>query len=104
LDRSGTAVISHNLEPRLWEIDANTFQLKAHAIRLVNKEQLDIGFGGLGYAHDGALLGVTASGGSLWSIDIASASARQVQLAMPLPDTCALTASALAKMSLSRTE
>ena len=88
LDRSGTAFISHNLKPMLWQIDADSFQLKEHVIRLLNREHWDIGFGGLAFAPDGALFGVTASGGSLWSIDIGNASAHQVELNALIPDAC----------------
>jgi hypothetical protein len=104
LDRSGTAVISHNLEPRLWQIDADSFELKEHVIRMLNQEHLDIGFGGLAYAPDGSLLGVTASGGLLWSIDVAQASANRIELDAPMPDSCGLTASVLARTYVSRTK
>ena len=79
-DRSGTAFISHNVGPRLWQIDPDNFEVKEHSIRLLNREHLDIGFGKLVFASDGALFGVAASGGSLWRIDIHSASAHQVEL------------------------
>jgi hypothetical protein len=102
LDRSGTAVISHNLEPRLWQIDANSFELKEHVIRMLTREHLDIGFGGLAYAPDGTLLGVIASGGLLWSIDVAQASANQIELDAPMPDACTLTASVLARTYISQ--
>lgn len=95
LDRSGTAFISHNAQPRLWQIDADSFQLKEHVIRLLNRERLDIGFGGLAFTPDGTLFGVSASGGSLWSIDIGNASAQQVELNARVLDACALMAPAL---------
>ena len=96
LDRSGTAFISHNVQPRLWQINADSFQLKERVIRLRNGEHREIGFGGLAFTPDGTLFGVAASGGSLWSIDIANATAHQVELNALVLDACALTAPALA--------
>lgn len=96
LDRSGTAFISHNVQPRLWQIDADSFQLKEHVIRLLNREGWETGFGGLVFAPDGTLFGVTASAGSLWWIDIGNANAHQVELDALVLDACALTAPSLA--------
>lgn len=96
LDRSGTAFISHNLQPRLWQIDVHSFELKEHVIRLLGREHWDIGFGGLAFAPDGTLFGVSALAGSLWRIDIGNASAHQVELDARVLDACALTAPALA--------
>ena len=95
-DRSGIAYISHNLEPRLWQIDPDSFQLVEHVIRLVKKEHLEIGFGVLAFAPDGTLFGVTAVGGSVWSIDIGSASAHQVERNALALDACTHMAPALA--------
>jgi hypothetical protein len=87
-DRSGTAFISHNLEPKLWQLDPETFELKQHTIRLVDREQLDIGFGRLAFAADGTLFGVASTGGSLWRIDLAGARAHEVSAAPPGMNTC----------------
>ena len=86
-DRKGAAFISHNLESRIWEIDPDTFELKEHVLRLVGKERLDIGFGRLAFTQDGALFGVASTGGSLWRIDLATATARAVD-ASPPRDEC----------------
>lgn len=91
LDRSGTVVISDNVQPRLWQVAGDTFQVTEHALRLVNREHVDIGFGGLAFAADGSLFGIAATGGSLWRIDLDSASARQVELGRFLPEACAWT-------------
>ena len=78
LDRSGTAFISHNAEPRLWQIDADNFQLREHVLQLPNGDHREIGFGGLTFAADGNLFGVAALSGSLWRIDLTNASAHEV--------------------------
>lgn len=87
-DPSGTAYISHNLEPKLWRIDAHTFELKQLTIRLVNREHLDIGFGRLAFAPGGALFGVGSTGGSLWQIDLRNARAHEVKVDAPVLDEC----------------
>ena len=90
LDRSGTATISHNVEPRLWQIEAEGLELDERVIRLPDEELREIGFGALAYAPDGALFGIAAAGGSLWSIDIGKASAHRVETDAPMMDVCAL--------------
>lgn len=92
LDRSGTAFISNNLQPRLWEIDSESFQLKEHVIRLVTREHLDVGFGALAFAPDGTFFGLASPAGSLWRIDVRKAAAHQVEPDAFMPDACALTA------------
>ena len=91
LDRSGTAFISNNVQPRLWQIDGDSFRLQEHVIRLINRESWDIGFGGLAFAPDGTLFGITALAASLWRIDIGTASAHQVEVDALAPDACTLT-------------
>lgn len=94
LDRSGTAFISHNVQPRLWQIDTDSFQLQEHAIRLLDRERWKIGFGALAFAPDGTLFGITALAGSLWRIDIGKANAYQIELDALALDACALTIAA----------
>lgn len=77
-DKSGSAFISHNLEPKLWQIDADSFSLREHSIRLTMREQLDIGFCELAFGPDGSLLAAASAGGSLWRIDLRNATARQL--------------------------
>ena len=77
-DRSGTAFISHNGEPKLWQIDPDTFALTERSVRLVGREHLDVGFGRLTLAPDGRLFAVSASGGSLWRIDVRDATAQEI--------------------------
>lgn len=91
LDGSGSAVISSNAQARLWRIDADSFELTVHEIRLHEREQWDIGFGALAFAADGTLLALTSLGGSLWSVDLGKASARLVELKRPLLNVCDLT-------------
>ena len=77
-DSSGAALISHNLEPKLWRVDPNVPEVREHTIRLIGGEKLDVGFGSIVFGSDGFLYGVASSGHSVWRIDIRSASAVQV--------------------------
>ena len=79
VDGEGTAFISHNIEPKLWEIHPQSFELKEHVLRLIEREQLDIGLSNLAVASRGALVGTASTGGSVWRIDLENATAREVE-------------------------
>ena len=91
LDGSGSAIISSNVQARLWRIDADSFEVKQHEIRLQGREQWDTGFGALAFAADGALYALTSSAGSLWKIDVAKASASMIEPDNPPSRMCAFT-------------
>ena len=90
LDANGSAVISSNAHPVLWMIDGQRFDLKEIEIALKGRESWAMGFGALVYAPNGSLLALTSMGNSLWTIDIASASAKLVGLYEPPLDACAV--------------
>jgi hypothetical protein len=89
LDGSGSAIVSSNVQARLWSIDAQSFEVKNHAISLQGREQWDTGFGALAFAEDGTLYALTSSGGSSWKIDLAKASAGMIGPDNPPSKTCA---------------
>jgi hypothetical protein len=91
LDSSGSAIVSSNVQARLWRIDADSFEVKQHGISLQGREQWDVGFGALAFAADGTLLALTSSGGSLWKIDVAKASASMIEPNNPPSRACAFT-------------
>jgi hypothetical protein len=91
MDRSGSAYISSNAQPKLWRIDADSFEVRVHEISLHGREQWDFGFGALAFAADGTLLALTSPVGSLWRIDVGKASARIVEENSSLRDVCELT-------------
>jgi hypothetical protein len=76
LDASGSAIVSSNVQPRLWRIDAGTFKLSEHPITLEGRERWDVGFGALAVNADGTLLALTSVSEFLWSIDLGKGSAR----------------------------
>jgi len=87
-DGSGAAIISSNLETKLWRIDADTFVVTEREIVLVGKEKWDTGFGALAYAPEGLLLALTSSAGSLWRVDLDKGIARMVEPAAPPSNRC----------------
>jgi len=91
LDSSGSAIISSNVQARLWRVDADSFEVKEHGISLQGREQWDVGFGALAFAPDGTLLALTSSGGSIWKIDVARARASMIEPNNPPSRACAFT-------------
>jgi hypothetical protein len=102
LDDSGSAIISSNVQARLWRIDADSFEVKQHEIRLQGREQWDTGFGALAFAADGALYALTSSAGSLWKIDLGKASAGMIKPDNPPSRACAFTAQFLKDLERSQ--
>ena len=102
LDGSGSAIVSSNVLARFWRIDADSFEAQAHDIRLEGREQWDVGFGALAVAGDESLYALTATGGSLWKIDIARASASLIELEGPPLRGCAFTPQFLKDFERSR--
>ena len=102
LDGSGSAIISSNVQARLWRIDANSFEVKEHEISLLGRERWDIGFGALAFAADGTLYALTSSAGSLWKIDVARASASLIEPYNPPSKVCAFTTQFLKDFERSR--
>ena len=92
LDRSGSAFIASNGQARLMRIDADRFALKDYAISFRERDGMDIGFGALAFAADGALFARTTPGGMLWKIALARSSATMTDVVKKLPaDQCAIT-------------
>jgi hypothetical protein len=90
LDASGSAIVSSNVQPRLWRIDADSLEVSDHTIRLQNRESWDVGFGALAIAADGTLLALTSVSESLWRIDLGKGIARMVAPATALSNVCGL--------------
>jgi hypothetical protein len=91
LDRSGSALVSSNAEPRLWKIDTADFSIKEHAITLLGREGWETGFSALAFSADGTLFGLSAFAGSLWRIELATSSAEEVRRSERVLNTCELT-------------
>ena len=91
IDGNGDAIVSSNVQSRLWRIDARDFRVQEQRIRLEGRELWDVGFGALAFTSDGRLYAVTALTATLWSIDTRRQRARMVGPANPFSKTCELT-------------
>src|SRR4051812_34050472 len=92
VDRSGSAFIASNAQPRLMRIDGDRFTLEEYAISFREREGMDLGFGALAFAADGTLFARTTPGGMLWKVDVARASATMTDVIKRLPvNQCAIT-------------
>ena len=92
VDRSGTAFVSNNVQPRVVQIGAHDFQTVEHQLRLVSSKRWDIGFGALTFGPDGTLFGLSALAASLFRIDLALGTATEIE---PSQMDAAATAAAL---------
>ena len=92
LDESGSAIISSNVQARLWRIDGGTFTVSERDITLQERENWDVGFAALVPAGNGKLLALTSLAGSFWSIDLNKGIAHRAAPAAALQNLCGLTA------------
>ena len=92
LDESGSAIISSNVQARLWRIDGGSFTVSERDIRLHERENWDVGFAALAFAGNGKLLALTTLAGSSWSIDLDKGIAHMAAPAAALQSLRGLTA------------
>ena len=102
LDRSGAAIISSNVQSRLWRVDGETFAVTEREIALTGRERWEAGFGGLAFAADGSLLALTANANSLWKVDVAQARASLVESYHAPLKTCSVAARVADRTAMSR--
>ena len=96
LGRDGTVYVSNNVQPKLLQIDPANFRKREHQLRLVSDRQWEIGFGALGFTPDGRLFGLSTLAQTVFSIDLAGGTAREVGQLQPgdaesMKNACALT-------------
>ncbi|HEU0290993.1 MAG TPA: hypothetical protein VFR39_09625 [Burkholderiales bacterium] len=92
LDESGSAIISSNVQARLWRIDGGSFTVSERDITLHERENWDVGFAALAPAGNGKLLALTTLAGSSWNVDIDKGIAHMAAPAAALQSLCGLTA------------
>jgi hypothetical protein len=97
LDGSGSAIVSSNVESRLWRIDADSFEVREYPITLQGREHWDVGFGALAVGVDGTLLALTSVSESLWRIDLGKGSASMVAPVGARLNVCGLTTQSSSK-------
>lgn len=75
----GEAVITSNIVPTLWRIDADTLAVTVHALELDADAQKDVGFSGLVYSPaQSAFFAVGQADGAVWRIDTRLEQARKM--------------------------
>ncbi len=97
LDGSGSAIVSSNVQSRLWRIDADSLEVREHPITLQGRERWDVGFAALAVGADGTLLALTSVSKSLWRIDLSKGSASMATPVAALVNLCGLTLQASSK-------
>ena len=91
LGPKGDVVITSNVVPTLWRIDADSLAVSVHRPVLDADTDRDIGFSGLVYSErHGAFFGASYHHGSLWRIDARLERAQKVPLSEAIAHACGL--------------
>jgi hypothetical protein len=89
LTSAGSALVTSNVMPNIWEIDAQGLTVREHEVALDADTDKDVGFTGLAFGRDGRdLYGVSALHGSAWRIELAAGRARKLRLTEPIRGAC----------------
>jgi hypothetical protein len=72
VDPGGNVVVSSNIEPTLWRIDAQSLDIERIEISLDSDGDKDFGFTRLAYASPDELIALNAIGGSRWRIHLSA--------------------------------
>jgi hypothetical protein len=91
LDHSGSAFITDNVQAKVWRVDAASFAVSEHDIRLQWSRHWDIGFSSVAFTPNGSLYALSSTANSLWKIDATGGTAELVEFYHPPINTCALT-------------
>jgi hypothetical protein len=87
----GEALVTSNVLPVLWKIDADTLAVTVHRLQLDADTDKDVGFSGLVYsARDGAYFAVSELHGTLWRIDPLLRRAQKIALSEPVRGACSV--------------
>lgn len=91
LGRRGEAIVTSDVRPLLWRIDANTLGVTQHELALDADADKDVGFSGLAYSGwHGGFFAVSHSHGTLWRIESTLGRAEKVPLSAPVQKACGL--------------
>jgi hypothetical protein len=91
LGPAGEALITSDILPTLWRVDATTLRVSTHELVLDEDGDKDVGFSGLAYsAQHGAFFAVSPLHGSLWRIDPLLRRGQKIALSAPLAGAAAL--------------
>ena len=85
----GDVIVTTNVAPMLWRVDAQSLAVTQHSLALSDDQDRDVGFTGLVYAAEqDAYFAVSAQHGSLWRIDAQLRKARKLMLSEPVRGAC----------------
>jgi hypothetical protein len=88
LGPGGEAVVTSNVVPTLWRIDARTLVVSVHSLALDADRDKDVGFAAIVYSPDeGAYLAYSDMLRTVWKIDIALKTGTKVRGAARAPHT-----------------
>ena len=90
VDVAGNVIVSSNIAPTLWRIDAKSLEVQRLDIVLDADNDKDVGFTGLLSTSRDRLYAISAIHGSLWRIDLNARRATKLEMANPLKGACAL--------------
>ncbi len=90
VDVAGNVIVSSNIAPTLWRIDAKSLEAERLDIVLDADPDKDVGFTGLLSTSRDRLYAISAIHGSLWRIDLNARRATKLEMANPLNGACAL--------------
>lgn len=86
----GDVLVSSNVLPVIWRIDARTFQVSRHELEVSEHNGREFGFSGLRYLpRIGAYAAVNGIDGSLWRINASLTRAERVSFFAPPGAVCA---------------
>ena len=88
LDRAGVAFVTSDILPVIWRIDPQHSEIRRIELSLDTDRDKDVGFSGLSFAADGALLAAGATFRSRWRIDLAATTATRIASDPALLDAC----------------
>ena len=90
VDSAGNVIVSSNIAPVLWRINAQSHDVQRIDIVLDSDNDKDVGCTGLVSASPETLFAVSAIHGSLWRIDLGSRRGIKLHMATPVRGACAL--------------
>ena len=90
LDEQGAALVSDNVQPKLWRIDPRDFSTIERNVKLDAHRNLDVGFSALAVGERGVIYAAMAAPGLLWRVDSDLSRAENIPLTSRVFGVCAL--------------
>ena len=89
LGPKGEAVVTSDVLPTLWRIDAETLAVSVHPLALDADMDKDVGFSAITYSsRHGAYYALSQTPGAIWKIDPLFRRAQKTPLAAPVVKAC----------------